>query len=201
MEKSENLVESLNNTKKTGYKYLGKKIIKQRKRKVFDVVKDSRRENKIDGKLYSILFSFMDKETVLKLKSIESQIEGIINSIEKESGWSIKESGAQRFDNFENMDDPEFRTWDTYNVNRNVESGFYVDTAKPFNSYFASLREEELNFFNKYKNSLDELHRLWIEKYNIINYYSYDYENSKLAKDIIEYLGIGLEDKVIGKQK
>ena len=30
MEKSENLVESLNNTKKTGYKYLGKKIIKQR---------------------------------------------------------------------------------------------------------------------------------------------------------------------------
>ncbi len=158
--------------------------------------KQFKHKDKTEEKLYNTFLRLVDEETRKRLITLDEGIKKIETTIYEQSGWYRTSSGFRFEDNFQNMQDYEFRTWDTYSIDRS-EEGYHIREEKPFNSYFANIQEREMGFLNKYKDLLNQLHVLLTEKEKIMrgNFILKDDSNRELALNISNFLGFIPESK------
>ncbi len=195
---SSNIVEELRKYKSIKAKLLANSIDKRQKSNTFRIPKDVYIENKNRLNAYKLFLKLLcetDKEKLLKL---DDTINSISSYISESSGWWMTDrDGFMYEDNYQNMSDPEFRTFDTYRIYRN-EDGYYVSQKEPFNSYFAKIKSDEIAFYNKYKDKLEILHNALSTKENIMfgNYELKSENDRNLTEEITKYLGYEKKEKV-----
>lgn len=117
---------------------------------------------------YEEILKLINKEIVSNLREINLNTKKIISKIEKESGWLFLNNMFILEDNFTNMHDPEFATHDSYRVIRG-EEGFCIYTENASNDYFESIQQEEIKFYSKYKELLEQLHSYLLQKDNYLS--------------------------------
>ena len=192
-----NYEKTINDLRNLGIK---EKLLARRLKKQGELTKYGHREfkymNKTDDKLYATFLRLVDDSTKERLIYLDTAIEKIETTIYKKSGWWRTSDGFTLEDNFTNMHDPEFRSWDTYTIYR-TEDGYTVRTDKPFNGYFEYIRRKEIEFFNKFKDLLQQLHLLLKEKEMIMrgSYKLKDESNRELTTNISILLGYKKEEK------
>ena len=162
----------------------------------------SRKDIKNRKKAYKLFLKLIDPKTSERLTELDTEIDLITDVIYDETGWWRTSDGFMYEDNFKNMHDPEFRSFDTFRVYRN-EDGYYINTGEPYNSYFAYIQDKEYRFFEKYKSSLGALHEALTEKEQIMygKYQVQDKSNKELCAQIALYLGYKKEEKDNKKNK
>ena len=143
-------------------------------------------------KAYSLLLKLVDKETRKHIRELDKQILALEKKIHKETGWFMTSEGHFRlYDNFQNMHDPEFRTFDTFTVYRGTH-GYSITSQKPYNWYFDYLRRTEFEFIQKHEEELKLMAHLLLEKENILIHGSshlVNPEDYSLCQQICQYLG------------
>lgn len=186
---ADKVVETLRETNRFRNKRLANRIEKERNRKVFGG-KEYQEMVSNQNKAYKLFLRLIDKDSRERLKALDDTIESIATQIHKESGWWMTQEGFMFRDNFQNMDDPEFRSFDTYRIYRG-ENGYSVTPEKPYNHYYATLHAEEERFYKKYEEKLRILHEALTEKERIMagEYTVEDEANLPLCKEITAYLG------------
>lgn len=196
MSKGEN-VESLSETLKQNSKFLNKrfggKIVKTHAKAQTSPTVSLAALEKLEYKAYKLFLKLIDIESSRKLCVIDAEVAKLRTDIAEKTGWYVTESGATYRDNFKNMDDPEFREFDSYQIFRTEETGFYVSQSEPYNLYEKGIREKEQRFLDNNLVTLNTLDSLWKEKSKIMHG---DYtlknpteENIKLAQELSMYLG------------
>lgn len=107
-------------------------------------------------------------EYVERLESLDNELVLEVEDLSEKTGWTIGYQGAYYYDNFQNMEDPEFRSFDTYLVPRDPDSGYYVKTDEPINEHMRSIREGETSFYLSNQERLDSIHNLLVQKRGIL---------------------------------
>ena len=188
------IVEKLRETKTLSNKILAYNIEKVNHSFVYGR-KQARQSFKNDDRAYQLFLGLIDPESSERLRKYDEIIKQLEEKIHRESGWWRTSTGLMYQDNFQNMHDPEFRTFDTYTIHRN-DFGYYVSSEKPFNSYFAMIRSKEIEFFERYEEVLKELHTALSIKESIMsgNYFVQDPKNEELCREISIYLGYKVKD-------
>lgn len=146
------------------------------------------------------LLRLITPECKNQLLSVEGEILKIINTIETESGFkNLGSNGFVLIDNLQNMNDPEFRSFDTYLIERGVDG--YHPTTKVFNQYSKFIREKEEAFCEKYKDLLTKLHILYNEVYSIYSTLELkDESNRELLNQFLNVLGIDISEEKRNKK-
>lgn len=186
-----NLVLSLNGTNKYGNKRIADMIITRDASNVYGPV-ERKLDRKIEKKLNKLFVKLLDDASRRKLQYIDNTFNEIVEQISKESGWTLYyDYRWEKMDNFQNKHDPEFRSWDTYTVRYDENSGYGESEEKPFNGYFAHLQCEENSFVSKYREELALLHAAIKAKKGFMagSYTLKDESNRELAEEICSYMG------------
>lgn len=144
---------------------------------------------------YKLFLSLIDNESSAKLRKLDKKISELTKKIEKGNGWNVSRTGAVMYDNFRNMHDPEFRSYDTHLVGRK-ENG-YVPTPCDY----GACRDDcdSISFVKKYQSDLDELHNLYSQKERIM-YGSFSLKNPEdyiLALNLSAFLGFEGDSEVL----
>jgi len=192
------IVEELRKTRSISNRLLANRIDKRQKSNTFRIPKDAYIEIKNSEKAYKLFLKLLTQEDRKKIMELDKIIDSIEVYISEKSGWWMTgRTGFMFEDNFVNMHDHEFRSFDTYRIYRN-EDGFYVSNEEPFNSYFASIREREIAFYEKYKDKLEILHNALSSREEMFlgNYHLQDEDDRALAEEIVKFLGYKKEEKV-----
>ena len=141
---------------------------------------------------------FVD-EDAKKLLELDSLTSHLVEKAEDRTGWSIHEWGAFRETNFQNIEDFEFASWETYRVYRSKDMGFYVSASIPTDTYEKNIRSYEQGFYNENKEVLAKIHELFSAKEQIMggNYTLKNPtpENENMARMIAVYLDFQPEEK------
>ena len=195
MDNTEKVIEQLRKTKKIKNIRLAKSISKLHNGYIFGE-KEARRMEKNSNKAYKILLSLLPKEARERIIDIDNHSAALIDYIERRSGWNYTDKGFIYKDNFINMNDPEFRSFDTYSIVRNND-GFHLDEANKQKYIF----DKEKMFYMKYNDLLKVLHEYLTEKKQIINDTASMSSNPELAESLVEYLGYKEEEKTKNNQK
>ena len=125
MNRTEKLIEQLNDTKKIKNIRLAKSISKIHNGYIFGT-KEGKNMEKNTKKANKLLIKMLPEEVRNRIAVIDQGMSAIIDYIERHTGWYYTKSGFYYRDNFHNMQDYEFRSFDTYEVKRG-ENGFYVE--------------------------------------------------------------------------
>jgi len=188
----ENLAEALMNSNNIFNKITALQMNGVHGNTIFDVRRDVKMLDKIEKKVYKLFLKLVTPDVAEKLVAIDTLTDSMISKVEDRTGWSITEDLAFKEDNFKNVQDPEFRSWDTYRVYRNKTSGFYVSASKTNDVYEENIRFVEKLFFKENEATLAKIHELWAEKENIMsgNYTLKNPtpENEEMAQLIAIYL-------------
>lgn len=163
------LVEILNKSLNPFDKQLAKDIVKDKTRSSFDPSKDLDRGDRINARLYKKFKKMITPEYVERLQSLDDELVLEVEDLSQRTGWTIGYQGAHYYDNFQNMEDPEFRSFDSYLVPRNPESGYYVKTDEPINDHMRGIREVETKFYLENQDSLESIHSLLVQKRSILS--------------------------------
>ena len=189
MRNTERLVYKLKETNKFSNKRLANSISRIDNSRTF-----SSKEGKImynnEKKAYKILLKMFPKEIREGIEGLDICIDAIIDYIGRRSGWMYSDDGFYCYDNFQNMQDPEFRSFDTYRIPRN-ENGFYLDEDNHKPKY---IRDKERTFYYIYKDKLDSLHQFIKEKESLIRQSICITEDPNLANYLAIFLGYVEED-------
>ena len=198
-----NIVEKLRETKSLRNKLLAAAIERRQQSNTFRIPQDIEIERKNEQKAYSLLKRLVTPDVKEQLIELDETIEGIKSDIYETTGWWMTgRTGFMYEDNFQNMHDHEFRSWDTYRLYRD-EEGYYVSEKQPFNSYFASLKMKEHEFLEEHKEELKVLHKTLSTKEELLggNIPLKDEKNRELIQEIVDYLGYKKEEKQKEKTK
>lgn len=185
MRNTERLIYKLKTTDKIANKRLAKNISIVDNSNTFSVNKEGKRMYKNEKKAYKVLLKMFPKELRERIKWLDVSINAVIDYIERRSGWMYITDEFMYRDNFQNMHDPEFRSFDTYRVRRN-EDGFYVDENNSGPNY---IKDKERIFYRKYSSKLNALHSFIEEKKRLIQQSIYATEDPNLAYYLAIYLG------------
>lgn len=128
-------------------------------------LKEMKLANILDSRLYSIFLKSIDKESAKRLKAIDALIYETIVNIVGDTNWTIDINGAEMVDNYQNWDDPEFRSCDIHRIKRD-DCGFYVEEAS--NTYDENINRVSNAFLNTNSKFFEDLHRLYLEKESIM---------------------------------
>lgn len=114
--------------------------------------------------LFNLLLRCMDKKSAEKLETLTCRQGRITSSLCRKTGWTVNDDGAIKRDNFRNMNDPEFREWDTYRLKRD-ETGYHpADPDRYYKEFFY-----EQTFAESYQKELQELNEIVIAKRELLN--------------------------------
>ena len=185
------LVLTLNKTNKYANRRIADMIVARDESHMYGPV-ERKLDRKIDKKLNKLFVKLLDDTSRRRLQQIDNTFNEIVERISKESGWTLYyDYRWEKMDNFQNMHDPEFRTWDTYTVRYDEKLGYVENTEKPFNGYFVHLQSIESSFILKYHEQLELLHETIKAKRDFMSgiYTLRDEGNRKLAEEICSYMG------------
>ena len=197
------IVEELRKTYNPFNRILATSIERRANSNIFRIPKDVYIEELNRRKAYSLLKRMVTKDTKVKLDSLDYTIDSISDDIQDRTGWwRTGRDGFRLEDNFQNMHDPEFRSFDTFRIYRN-EDGYYVEGGEPFNSYFAYIQDTEYRFLEANRDQLSAIHDALSEKENTLveTIPLKDEANRSLTVEIIKYLGYSKEKKAKLKTK
>lgn len=155
-------------------------------------------DNKITSKLNQVFVKLLDDESRLRLQEIDIALNQIAEQISRESGWILYNGYHwEKRDNFQNMNDSEFKSFDTYRVRYDDKQGYTIYDEEPYNGYFSQLQSTEQSFMTKYRDQLQRLHELiqTKKKFMFGDYTLKDEANRDLADEICSYLGYNESDE------
>ena len=191
------LVESLRDTKGIRNEILARRIEKHDNCSICNR-QTALESRKIKKRAYHLFLKLIDSDSKKRLLDIDGKISMLTSTILGRTGWWRSGDDFMLQDNFQNMHDPEFRSFDTYRVIR-TESGYEPSSSStPYNAYFAGIHLAELQFVEKNKNELDELHRTLGQKEIIMSgvFTTKNPDDYNLACAICKYLGYSKEKKL-----
>lgn len=187
-----NIVEELRKTRALKNKILARKIEKT------ETINDEKDNKK---RAYSLFLKLVTQQCKKELHELDTIIHFVSSIIEKSSGWIITNNFEfVLYDDFKNIFDEEFITFDTYRIYRSPE-GYHTDTCEPYNAYTKYIREKENAFLKKYETNLNILHEALTKKDKIMSdqFILKDKSNMELACAISHFLGY--ENKQEKKKK
>lgn len=190
MDNTELLIRKLYGTNKANNKRLAKSILRIHESRVFDSKRDGKRLDNNHKKAYRLLLNIIPKEIKDKILELDMHINAIIDLVRRTTGWIYTSRGFVYRDNFHNMQDYEFRSFDTYEVKRG-ENGFYVEENE-----FKEKRilDREKIFFKMSEDMLEVLHSHIVKKEMLIRNCVVLAEDQELAESLIIFLGYQEED-------
>lgn len=197
------IVEELRKTYNPFNRILAASIERRANSNIFRIPKDIYIDSANEEKAYTLLKRMVTKDTKTKLDSLDHTIDSISDDIYDRTGWwRTDRDGFMLEDNFQNMHDHEFRSFDTFRICRN-EDGYYVEGGEPFNSYFAYIQDTEYRFLESNREQLSVLHDTLCEKENTLvdSIPLKDEANRSLTVEIIKYLGYSKEKRPKEKTK
>ena len=175
------------NSKKLAYILLKESLYQYRFHKEFTYLKAKK-----------VLYSLFDEESLALLKEYNKYIRKQVKNIVTEGPWGYSDIDGDfvYYDNFQNMHDHEFRTFDTYRVIRTKE-GYEPYDKKPFNYYFQRLLERELVFLQDHSEELYGLHTVLTLKEEFFdgNFRLKDENDRELAMKLINFLDFRIVNK------
>ena len=197
MKNTERLIYKLKETNKFSNKRLARNISILNNSRTFSVNKEGKIMYKSEKKAYRILLRMFPKDIKERIEGLDTSIQAIIDYIERRSGWIYTNKGFIYEDNFKNMHDPEFRSFDTYTIPRN-EEGFYLkeDSCNP-----EYIQSKEKLFYLKYRDKLASLHTFIKEKEYLIKQSIFATEDPELANYLAIYLGYTEDESTIKHNK
>ena len=202
---TEKLIEDLIKTKKRNNIELAKRISKRHYSNTFSPKRDVPKMIKTDKLAKNVLCSLLDEESLKTLVVYDTLIESIIQKITSKTGWDYYQYQESfiLYDNFKNMDDHEFRSFDKYRVHR-TNKGFTHSTTDPYNGYLKHIQEMEKDFVRENRKDLFELNHLLILREELLNgnFKVKDEQKKDLAMELIYFLNLvkeAQEEKVSTK--
>lgn len=186
MENTDKLIYKLKETNKFKNKRLANSISKIHNSNTFSITKEGKKMEKNNKNAYKLLLRMFPKDIKEKILGLDKCIEAVADYLNRRTGWVFIGDKIVYRDNFHNMHDPEFRSFDTYEIPRN-DSGFYLDDSEGKPLY---IRNEEKKFYLKYKSELDALHGFITEKTDLIKEAIFTSSDPELANEIAIYLGL-----------
>lgn len=195
MNNTKQLIQKLKSTKNIKNIRLASSISKIENGYTFGA-KEARKKEKNNKKLYKLLLKMYPKEVRERLEEIDKCMFAIIDFIERRTGWRYTSKGFIYMDNFQNMEDDEFRTFNTYRIPRD-EKGFYLNHDEQ-DEY---IKVKERTFFILYENMLEVLHGYIKEKEKLIKESVSLTKDPELAESLVIFLGYKEEEKSSKKTK
>ena len=202
---TEKLIDDLVETGKRSNIRLAKRIAKRHYSNIFCPRKDVPKMRKTDELATKALYGLLDEPTLKTLITYDVIIENLIQKIMSKTDWDYYPycQEFRLYDNFQNMGDPEFRSFDTYRVYR-TEDGFTHSTKDPYNGYFQSRQDREKRFVKSNKSDLKDLHHTYCLKEKLLkgNIKLKDDNTRDLAMELIYFLHLieePKEEKVFAK--
>ena len=185
MNRTEKLIEQLNGTKKIKNIRLAKSISKIHNGYIFGT-KEGKSMEKNTKKANKLLIKMLPEEVRNRIAGIDQGMNAIIDYIERHTGWHYTKSGFYYRDNFHNMDDPEFRSFDTYCIPRD-ESGFHLDHTDKNKQLYIMTKEKA--FYIVYSDMLRVLDDYIKEKDALISKSIPLTSDPELAQSLAIFLG------------
>lgn len=198
-----NIVEELRKTKNPFNLFLARSIEKRENSTSFRVPQDIWINAKNEDKAYSLFKRLIVKDSKDRLEELDNTISSVSHDIREKTGWwRTGNSGFRYEDNYINMSDPEFRSFDTYQIYRN-ENGYYTSSEEPFNSYFARIKMTEEKFLEKNYDKLQLIHEALSEKENMLagDIPLQNEKNRQLVNEILVFLRYRSNEKEKVKTK
>ena len=193
-----NVVQELKETKSIRNKLLASSIERRQKSNTLRIPEDVKIERKNEERAYSLIKKLVTKDIKEELVELDTIVEEYTNRIYEATGWwMIGREGFMYQDNFQNMQDPEFKSFDTYRIYRN-EEGFYVSDKESFNSYFEGIKRKEQDFLEKNQEELLVIHEALTSKEQLLSSFIplKNEEKRDLVNELINYLGYKSEEQL-----
>ena len=191
------LVEKLRETKDLRNIMFAKRIEKSMGRSI-STSETRCYDRKLRNRAYQLFLRLLDPEVRKKLMEIDGNISTLSTTIMSRSGWWRSGKDFILQDNFQNMHDPEFRSFDTYMVVRTPFGYEPSSSTTPYNSYFAGIRSQEEEFVKRNKTELEALHKAYTQKETIMggSYLLRNDGDYELAQEICRFLGYSRENNI-----
>ena len=192
MRNTEKLIKELRLTNGFRNKLLARNIEERYNSNEFCIPRDSKKLEKIENRSYVLLLKLLPQEVSERIIQIDKHMNAMIDFIERRSGWTYTKNGFMYRDNFQNMHDPEFRSFDTYEIRRD-KNGFHLDTNDAYKDKY--IYEKERLFYILYEDMLDVLNSYINEKERLLLEGIELSSNKELAESLAIYLGYKKEEQ------
>lgn len=199
-----NIVEELRKTNSFSNRMLAKNIEKVSNSTTWSLRREGRISDNNNKKAYDLFLKLVTPECKKTLEELDTAINSIVTNIEKKTGWFMSpvDNSFSCYDNFENDNDYEFRSRNSYHLRR-TEQGYDIHEKEPYNEYFEGIKKVELEFLKKHEEELKLLHEALSKKESIMlnDFVLKDNNNLNLACEISKFLGFKDKSQKVNKTK